>query len=84
MMVAQEGLERLAVRLDAVGPVILAHQLARLGERSSTNGSVTLVAEVSPRCASADGLRLLEGLEHRRRQPGMLLGQRRAARRSDA
>src|SRR5205085_11618498 len=76
VVVARERLEHVAVVLDAIAPVVLAHQLARrveLGDAPRQAGEeMADLAKLVP----AALLRLDERLQHVHREPWMLLDQR--------
>ena len=78
MVMAQERLQHLAVGREAVGPEIVSHQLARGLELLVDERQRAFAGRGVLQLLEALRLRLLERLEHRRRQPGMLLDQRAA------
>ena len=78
MVVARERLEDVAVVLDAVAPIVLAHELARGVElRDAPRQAVEEMADLAE-LVPAELLRLDERLQHVHCEPGMLLGERAA------
>src|SRR5580693_4349474 len=78
VMLSEKIIEHLAVRLDAVGPEVVAHQVTRLlqallDERQRHLGGRRVGELCQPRL-----LRLLERLKHRAGEPRVLLGKRAA------
>ena len=74
-MVAQERLQHLAVGGKPIGPEVVAHELARGAQLLLDERQRHLRRRRVLERGQALRLRLREGLEHRRRQPGMLLDQ---------
>src|SRR5437899_2619959 len=75
MMMPQERLQHLAVGREAIRPEVMTHQLAGGLELLVHERQCALACRGVLELLEAFSLGPLERLEHRRRQPGMLLHQ---------
>src|SRR5471030_2241742 len=76
MMMPKESLQRLTVWLQTIGPKIMAHERTRFLQALLNKGQRHLSGRRIGKVSERHRLRPLEGFEHSRRQPRVLLGER--------